>query len=99
MQSKRILRINLRFDSSSERLHVKIPNPNCYISKSHQSPNEMLNWHDKFAEYGIKEAFIRDLFEYYRIKKLFHSSQENSVTLFVKVKKVFIALQHTSFPF
>ena len=59
----------------------------------------MLNWHDKFAEYGIKEAFIRDLFEYYRIKKLFHSSQENSVTLFVKVKKVFIALQYTSFPF
>ena len=58
-QSKRIL----RFNSRSERLGYisKSSNPNCYISKFHQSLNEMLNLHGKFAKYGHKEAFTRDM--------------------------------------
>ena len=40
---------------------------------------------------GIKEAFTRDLFEYYEIKSLFHISHEKSVTvkLFFKLFNTF----------
>ena len=76
-QSKRIL----RFHSRSERMHFID-----MISKSSTFPNPTNDWMKCWIgmvillSMGIKEAFARNLFEYYEIKQLFHTSHENSVT-------------------
>ena len=92
--SKRIM----RFNSTSERLHFKILKSNCYISKSHQSLNGMLNLHGKFAEYVHKGGFYRRSV-WILWNQIVVSHLPWKLENIICHSKVLIALQHTSFLF